>query len=208
MEIPRCILAAGDDDGAYECTCVPGWRGLTCEHPTGCDENPCGSHGTCRYWTVQQYHDESSSLSLSLSLPHLRPSLFGFVCYCLAFWAVRDFLHNAWLPPLFCLSSVSLRQNFCSHSPVSCLCLRVTCMHVDVTRTHADLCARVCVVRRGAAIPAPAPTAGPVHNVTTTLLLGLRRWPRTSRVSPRRGSRSSRTLCRKVRDWRHACLHH
>jgi len=164
--------------------------------------------GTGLYSNTTMRAPLSLSLSLSLSLPHLRPSLFGFVCYCLAFWAVRDFLHNAWLPPLFCLSSVSLRQNFCSHSPVSCLCLRVTCMHVDVTRTHADLCARVCVVRRGAAIPAPAPTAGPVHNVTTTLLLGLRRWPRTSRVSPRRGSRSSRTLCRKVRDWRHACLHH
>ena len=34
----------------WECTCFNGWTGLTCEHPTGCDENPCGSHGTCRYW--------------------------------------------------------------------------------------------------------------------------------------------------------------
>ena len=34
MEIPRCVLAAGDDDGAYECTCVSGWRGLTCERLT------------------------------------------------------------------------------------------------------------------------------------------------------------------------------
>eukprot|EP01048_Picozoa_sp_COSAG05_P019632 COSAG05_NODE_3126_length_2304_cov_2.452608_2_plen_199_part_00 len=81
------------------------------------------------------------------------------------------------------------------------LCACLTCM--SMSRVHMLISACACVVRRGAAIPAPAPTAGPAHNVTTNQLLGLRRWPRTSRVSPRRGSRSSRTLCRKVRDCRH-----
>ena len=56
-----CAIA---DDSVYcECAtgwagdscdaCAEGWSGLTCEHSTGCDENPCGAHGTCRYGTVQ-----------------------------------------------------------------------------------------------------------------------------------------------------------
>ena len=35
--------------GSHTCQCNAGWSGPQCEHPTGCDENPCGAHGTCRY---------------------------------------------------------------------------------------------------------------------------------------------------------------
>ena len=35
---------------------------MTFTGSSDCDDNPCGSHGTCRYWTVQRYLDESSSL--------------------------------------------------------------------------------------------------------------------------------------------------
>ena len=47
---------------------------MTFTGSSDCDDNPCGSHGTCRYWTVQRYLDESSFFRFSpLS------SLFGFV---------------------------------------------------------------------------------------------------------------------------------
>ena len=62
VENPRCDGSPCGARARYSCTCSDGWSGPQCEHPTGCDENPCGSHGTCRYWTVQQYHDKSPSL--------------------------------------------------------------------------------------------------------------------------------------------------
>jgi len=33
--------------GAAVCSCSAGWSGDSCDHPRGCDGNPCGSHGTC-----------------------------------------------------------------------------------------------------------------------------------------------------------------
>ena len=76
------------------------------EHPTGCDENPCGSHGTCRYWTVQQYHDESSFFRFA-------PLFF-----------VR-----------FCLSSASLCQSF-SPPFALVLSVPARNLHVSMSRVH------------------------------------------------------------------------
>ena len=37
-----------NSDGSFRmCNCDPGWVGHGCEHPVGCDSEPCGAHGTC-----------------------------------------------------------------------------------------------------------------------------------------------------------------
>ena len=79
---------------------------MTFTGSSDCDDNHCGSHGTCRYWTVQQYHDESSFFRFA-------PLFF-----------VR-----------FCLSSASFGQNF-SPSFALVLSVPARNLHVSMSRVH------------------------------------------------------------------------
>ena len=48
--VSLCEATMAAEDGAadsYKCSCESGWRGLSCENPTGCSGSPCGDHGTC-----------------------------------------------------------------------------------------------------------------------------------------------------------------
>jgi len=55
-----CTLSG---EGFYECSCFPGWGGLTCDVSLACSPNPCGTDGLC--------------ITDAQGLP---------VCYCAAGW--------------------------------------------------------------------------------------------------------------------------